>query len=260
MLDIKGAFRVTKPAFVDDYFTVLLLNDALLFIRTGGETPDKIYSNPIEESDLSRYSGMSREEILGLHKKNFLLSYYEIISLDLKKSSLGLTRSDAYPDQGFSGAGTAPGITAENQKYADLPRAVKSASYLLFIIAGFSVINFIVFLAGSDINFVVGLAITQFIAAVASIIGSSTATLLAVIASLVFAAIFLVLGIFGRRGKTWAFVAGIVVYAADTILFFFVQDWQSIIFHLVILFLLIMGARACFKMNRSSADRVESGL
>jgi hypothetical protein len=88
MLEIKGAFRVTKTAFVSTHYAVLVLNDSLVFARTGSELTGADV-NSVGENTLKRFSGMSKEEIISLHKKNFEVHYDEIISLKLKKSPVG---------------------------------------------------------------------------------------------------------------------------------------------------------------------------
>jgi hypothetical protein len=309
MPDIKGAFRVTKNEFIDIHYTVLLLSDALVFVRTGGELsgPDV---NAIEESDLQRYRGMSREELVRLHKKNFDVPFEDIINIKLKKSTYSINgprtgvftivgkkttnfnisrfqnfgaiekmvrsvmpdksgyeiapaslNSASNPEAYPSSEAPISGIhTAENQPGIELSRnerTVQNYATWLFIIAALSIVNFVVFLVGGDIHFVVGLAITEFIAAVTRATGT-TLIIGAVITTVIFSGIFAACGIYGRQGKAWAFILGIVVYLLDTLLFLVVRDWLSIVFHIFVLYILLMGARAAWKSKKPQMDTISS--
>jgi hypothetical protein len=291
-------------AFSNVYYTVLLLNDSLLFVRTGEELSGPNIS-PIEQDALRRYSLMSRDEILTLHKKNFYVPYNELISLNLKKSSfsLGGPRSGIFtvnvtgkktanfnialfqdiniikdlvqsiiPNKlmSINSIGTATSLyasmdkiqhpnseisiikTAENQNdgLSRNERIVRNGSNWLFFIAAFSLINYFVYLFDGNINFIIGLGITQ-IFAYSTKASGQTLNMLAIIITSILGAIFAVCGIFSRKGKVWAFVVGIIVYAPDTLLFLIVYDWLSIIFHGIALYFLIQGVRASLKMKKT---------
>jgi hypothetical protein len=304
MPEIKGAFRVTKNAFVNTHYTVLLLSDALAFIKTGSELTGHD-THSIKESDLERLNGLSKEELLVLNPKNFIINYDEIINISLKKSSFGIngartgemtiqgktiTKFEISPNQNFeailrriqtilpgkldptsymrtvrplSNSSTDDEVKVEEinrSKTADLEvstetshseRSIRNGAWWLFVIAALSAINFLIFVLGGDLSFVIGLAFTQYAAAFAQLYGGNV-TILAVIVSLIVTAIFLVCGIYARKGKVWAFIMAIVVYVLDTCLFILIQEWYSIAFHVFALIFIFMGMIASYKIRKNN--------
>jgi hypothetical protein len=306
MPDFVGAFRVTKNAFVNTHYAVLLLKDSLVFIKTSSEFSGHDV-HPLMEKDLQRFSNMSKEELVLLNKKNFIVNFDEIISLDLKKSSFGLngpktgqltikgktiSKFEISPMQNFEAilsmvrsalpgkldpmnlAGQANPLLDSTEKVqftsselrqsntADTAtelsrdeRKIRNGSYWIFVIAGLSVVNFIVFLLGSNINFLIGLAFTQFLAAFTRVLGGDI-KVWAVIITLIVVAIFVICGFFARKGISWAFITAIVIYVIDTCLFFIVKDWLSIVFHILAVYFIIMGARSSFKLGKNKTNRI----
>ncbi len=126
---------------------------------------------------------------------------------------------------------------------------IKGGASWFFWIAGLSIINTIIFLAGAQWSFIIGLGVTQLVAGVASEAGSS-AKIVAFIVTLIFAGIFVFFGIFSGKRHNWAFIVGMILYALDGLLFLLVPDWLSIGFHVFALFCIFAGLRANFKLKR----------
>ncbi|MBD3258387.1 hypothetical protein GF377_08125 [candidate division GN15 bacterium] len=99
-----------------------------------------------------------------------------------------------------------------------------------FWIAGLSVVNSIIALIDLGIVFPVGLGITQIIDGFALAIGSGS-QIVALGFGLVAASIFVFFGVMARKRLTWAFITGMILYAADALLFLLVMDVLSIGFH-----------------------------
>ena len=123
----------------------------------------------------------------------------------------------------------------------------KSGANWFFWIAGLSLINSIILLAGGEWSFIVGLGITQIfdtigleIAKEAGIIGK----ILAFMFDLFAAGIFVLFGIFARKKYNWAFIVGMVLYAFDGLLFLLAQDILSIGFHILALYFIYNGLQA----------------
>jgi MFS family permease len=149
-------------------------------------------------------------------------------------------------------------LEAQNRQaaIAELTRRVKIGANNFFGIAGLSVINTFLSFIGSDTRFVIGLGITQFVDAVAYFASldvpeaSGILTIVAVLIDLVIVGIFVLFGFFARRGRRWAFMVGMVLYAIDALLLLAFQDWLGLAFHALFLFWLFGGLRALNELNK----------
>jgi len=61
--------------------------------------------------------------------------------------------------------------------------------------------------------------------------------------------IYAIFGYFGGKGKSWAFVVGMLLYALDAMVFVLAKDWLSLAFHGYVLYRLFMGAKSCFELR-----------
>ena len=128
-------------------------------------------------------------------------------------------------------------ITQEVTEKLKLEGRFKSGAGWFFWIAGLSLINSIIALAGKQWGFVIGLGITQLIDAVAMQVSDTIAAkIIALIFDLIAAGIFMFFGIFARKKHQWSFIVGMVFYGLDSILMLIVQDWLSFGFHIFALF------------------------
>ncbi|OGF58649.1 MAG: hypothetical protein A2Y62_03830 [Candidatus Fischerbacteria bacterium RBG_13_37_8] len=126
----------------------------------------------------------------------------------------------------------------------------KSGAGWFFWIAGLSLINSIIMLAGKNWAFIVGLGITQIIDSVALHLGEAFFyKLIAFVFDLIAAGIFIVFGVFARKGHRWSFIIGMILYALDGLLFILVADYLSIGFHALVLFFLYSGLSALKKIK-----------
>lgn len=140
------------------------------------------------------------------------------------------------------------------QEKINIENSHKNGANWFYWIAGLSMINSIAFLSGSDWNFVIGLGITQLIDGIGQafetgIIGKMIFFALDVIA----AGVFIMFGIMSGKGRNWAFILGMILYAMDGLIFLMVQDWLSIGFHVFALFCIFNGYKACMKMKDTEA-------
>jgi hypothetical protein len=124
---------------------------------------------------------------------------------------------------------------------------VRFAGAWFFWIAGLSVVNTLAALFGTEYGMILGLGVTQFFdaftrALVEESAGSGQATrMMGLGLTLLVAGFFTALGVFARRARTWAFLAGILAYGADAVLFLLVRDWIAIGFHVFVLVMLWGG-------------------
>jgi len=132
----------------------------------------------------------------------------------------------------------------------ELKRQMKNGANNFYWIAGLSVVNSLILGFGGNSYFVVGLATTLFVdgffAEMArQLTGAEIFVRLVGIAISVFiAAIFVFFGVFANKGKRWAFIVGMVLYALDALLMLAFQEWMGLIFHGLFLFGLFGGIRA----------------
>ena len=153
-------------------------------------------------------------------------------------------------------ATTVSNKTLEDMEKAKNERTAKGGANWFFLIAGFSVVNSLIYLSGSKLTFLIGLGITQFIGGYASSTGSEMVPF-AVVLTFLIAAVFVFCGIFARKQQSWAFVTGMILYALDALLFIWVKDWLSLAFHAFALFVLFGGAAATFKLNNKMQTTLE---
>lgn len=154
-----------------------------------------------------------------------------------------------------------------NQRVAKAEEKIKTENMLrgkasnFFWIAGLSIVNSVVSAIGGGITFVIGLAITQIIDAVAQYavedLTGNTATIIQIAAfmvNLLIAGLFVLFGIFASKQKKWAFLVGMILYLADGVLSLIFKDYFGFAFHVFLLIGLFTGYRALLKTTPQSQD------
>ena len=120
-----------------------------------------------------------------------------------------------------------------------IEKQFQSGADWFFWIAGLSLINSIILLAGSEWGFIIGLGITQIIDAIGLLIAEEigiAGKIISFIFDIIAAGIFVLFGVFARKRYKWAFITGMALYAIDGLIFLLVQDFLSIGFHIFALF------------------------
>jgi hypothetical protein len=135
------------------------------------------------------------------------------------------------------------------QKLA-LDNRIRSGIGWFYWIAGFSLVNTVIHMFGSNLTFVVGLGVTQiidvFAAALAQQLGQGgfAVIYLGLGLDVGFAGLFVAMGVLGRKRKRWAVIVGIVLYAIDAIILLLFQDFLSVAFHGLALFGIAGGLKS----------------
>jgi hypothetical protein len=153
-----------------------------------------------------------------------------------------------------TGLGTAPvpaTVDVSIQKLKAQQIVGASASWFLWI-AGLSLVNSVIGLAGGNLHFIVGLGITQIVDAVAHQLGTAGGVLDLIINGIV-AGVFVLFWQFARKGQKWAFVVGMVLYAADGLLLVLLKDILSVAFHAYALYRISGGLKALPVLQRAEA-------
>ena len=126
---------------------------------------------------------------------------------------------------------------------ATMERQFKGGADWFFWIAALSLINTVIMLAGGNLNFVVGLGITQLVDGIAGHFGG-VAKFIALGFDLFAACAFAGFGLLARKKYNWAFITGMILYAIDGLLFVLVFDLLAIGFHIFVLYCLFTGLKA----------------
>lgn len=138
-----------------------------------------------------------------------------------------------------------------------LQNTVNSGANWFFWIAGLSLINSMVIFFEGNWSFAVGLGITQVFDGIALAFVNNGAgggiKLAALLADIVVVLIFIGFGFLGRARHVWAFVAGMALFALDTLILIAAVDILGIIIHGVALFFLFGGMSAARRLNAELA-------
>ena len=138
------------------------------------------------------------------------------------------------------------GITADELEMAGLAAKVNAGANWFFWIAGMSLVNSLVAAFEGQWSFIIGLGITQVFDAFALVIGENSgspglAKTIAFCLDVAVAFVFVLFGLFARKRMTSAFIIGMVIYAADGLIFLLAGDWLSIGFHVFALYFIFSG-------------------
>ncbi len=125
---------------------------------------------------------------------------------------------------------------------------VKNGASWFYWIAGLSIINTIIVIIGQDLNFVIGLGITQIIDEFGK--NGTINKALQIGLDIVITGIVALFGYFGNKGKSWSFIAGIVLYTLDGLLFLIGMALLPLGFHVFALFFIVRGFLANRKLNK----------
>jgi hypothetical protein len=138
-----------------------------------------------------------------------------------------------------------------------LERQWHAGANTFYWIAALSVINTIAYVTGADFSFMIGLGFTQVITGLAvgmaeGVSGDAVMIIKAVgiVLSLAVAGLFVGAGILANRRHKWSFIAGMVLYGLDGLIFLLFKDYFPLIFHLVMLFYVFAGFSALNKLNK----------
>ncbi len=141
-------------------------------------------------------------------------------------------------------------------------QVVRSGANWFIWIAGLSLVNTGLFLAGSNWAFFLGLGATQFSDVFGKeVITGTTGQVLALAVDVALAAGLAGLGLASRNGALWSFIIGMVLLALDALLLVWVQDWAAVAFHAFALFFIVRGFQAARRLaSLRTAAALPSGM
>ncbi len=164
------------------------------------------------------------------------------VSLEVFQSRMGEQSSGALP----AASPDASQMVLIQKKLA-LEAAIKNGVSWFFWIGGLSIINTIIYFLNGSLTFVVGLGITQlvdgFAAGMATRAGANAnlVQMVGFVVDIAIAGVFIAAGILGLKRYRWAIIAGMVLYALDTVIFVVFEVWLGLAFHALALFGLLRG-------------------
>ena len=115
------------------------------------------------------------------------------------------------------------------------------ASWFLWV-AGLSMLNSVMALAGTGFRFIFGLGMAQVVDGFAHQAGKPGVVLDLIINGFV-AGIFVLFWNFARMGQSWAFLVGMALYALDGLILILFKDYLGVAFHAYALFRIYSGMR-----------------
>lgn len=129
----------------------------------------------------------------------------------------------------------------------NVERRIRSGASWFYWIAGLSAINSAILFFNGSINFVFGLGATQLVDGYAYAYSDYYGILSIVLGfsiDALLAGLFVYLGVMANRCRRWAFIAVMVLYALDSIVFIVFTDFIGIAAHLFALFFIFNAFRA----------------
>jgi hypothetical protein len=141
------------------------------------------------------------------------------------------------------------GMSDETRKALESQR--RSGGQWFYWIAGLSLINSALALAGQDWRFILGLGVTQLVQELTQ--ESGTAGIKAGIVGLAVIGLFAVIGQRAIQGYRWAFLLGTALFALDGAIFLLVQDWVGVGFHAFALIMILRGYSAARQLPAPAA-------
>lgn len=158
---------------------------------------------------------------------------------------------DDHPPREAVAPELAPSSAALSAERVKLESQRAAGAGWLTAIAAFSVVNLAIILFDGNMNFVVGLGITQVSSAFARVFsqqadarGAAVAWTICITITILMTALFLWLASRAKRGSAWAFVAGMAIYGLDGLIFLAFQDWLPFGFHIYALVMIYAGLKA----------------
>ncbi len=148
---------------------------------------------------------------------------------------------------------TAPSANEAAEQKLKAESQLKNGASWFYWIAGLSLINTAIVMAGSTWHFIFGLGITQIVDYVAMKLPPA-AHVAGVIINLVIAGGFVLIGVIGRKGSKGAFILGMTLYVLDALIFVLGSDFLSVAFHAFALYQMYRGMAAAGVLSGMRKD------
>ncbi len=115
-------------------------------------------------------------------------------------------------------------------------------------------VNSVAFIMNQKISFIFGLGVTRLVDAI--IVGPNTEYIVpGLFLNMIISGIFILFWHYSTQEKLWAFLAGVIFYGLDTLIYIFFKDWLSAGFHIFVLFVIVGGYYAIQERNKTLQAR-----
>lgn len=138
-------------------------------------------------------------------------------------------------------------------KWEPIRKQARNGAHGFFAIAALSLVNSYFVLQGIPFRFIAGLGVAQIVDLITLklVLDIGTHAFIAgFLVNIFISGIFALFGVFARKLHTWSFLVGMVLYALDGVLLLFFQDFLGMGFHLVVLFFIYKGLKACRTLQK----------
>jgi hypothetical protein len=161
------------------------------------------------------------------------------------------TETTLTPPEAGSAAGTPAALSGEDLARYQLVQRRNSGGAWFYWIGGASILNSLIYAAGSQWGLVVGLGFTYFIDGFASELSGTVRTpIYAVAIDLMLAGSVMLIGRAARHGRLGWYAAGMAFYLLDALLFLVGPDFLGLAVHAFALYALFNGWRAGRALRR----------
>lgn len=170
-----------------------------------------------------------------------------------------MSSPDAYPDNSVGLEQSSATSQQVGAAMAALKAAGDGGASWFFWIAALSLVNTAIAHSGGNTHFIVGLAVTAVVDAIAFEIGkqepqvASTLMAIAIGVSVVISAALVTCGWLSRKRILWIFGGGMFLYLLDGLLYLLLGDYLSAGFHGYALYSMFQGFNAYRKLNQFEA-------
>jgi hypothetical protein len=158
---------------------------------------------------------------------------------------LGLSQAPVAPPPPIQGSPVASGNPL-------LERRARAGAGWFYAIAVLSVVNSVMAMSSSGTMFIAGLAVARQFFYLAAAMGSAGMTV-AFVLSMLAAGLFAVFGFFAGKRHGWSYIAGMLLYGLDALLYVFDGFWLGFAFHVFVLFRLFRGWQATRQLAEADA-------
>lgn len=204
----------------------------------------------VRGTDLKEYGPVTLDQLSAWLREGRVTAQNEVMRNDMDYWSVAGNFSElkvALPVGGPSAIAAAAIPTTVRSDPATEAQLKSGASWFYWI-AGLSLINSLIALGGFNWGFILGLGITQIFDAIASEF-QSLGKVVALGLDLVVIGLFVMFGIFANKGRSWAFIVGMILYALDSLVALLGKDWLALGFHGFALYCLFRGFSACRELK-----------
>lgn len=152
-------------------------------------------------------------------------------------------------------------ITAQVNEQDKQEKIISNASSWFLWIAVLSMINITLIAFGQKISFLIGLGVNYAILGVFNGIGEvsgSNFMIYGYIATYLFSALYIWIWNKSKKKNQRVYLAGLIIYGIDTLVFVLSKEWFSVAFHLFALWMLYAGYATLLKYRKAEKQKLEN--